>query len=89
MQEFLKKEFSVENAYFWAACEKYRATMNPDERRKLLKQINDRFLSNNATEPVNVDSSGKNLTEQQLQIADINLLQNVNLLFIFWGELEV
>lgn len=41
--------------------------------------IHDRFLSNNATEPVNVDSSGKNLTAQQLQEADLNLLQNVSI----------
>lgn len=73
----MKKEFSVENAYFWAACEKYRMITNVDERKKLLQSINDRFLSKTATDPVNVDSSGKNLTLLQLQNADVNLLQNV------------
>ena len=79
VQEFLKKEFSVENAYFWAACEKYRRTVNLDERKKLASNIYEKFLSNSATEPVNVDSTGKNFTQQQLQIADVNLLSNVSI----------
>lgn len=75
----MKKEFSVENAYFWVACEKYRQCASLEERRKMAQFIHDRFLSNSATEPVNVDSSGKNLTAQQLQEADLNLLQNVSI----------
>lgn len=74
----MKKEFSIENAYFWAACEKYRRTINVDERKRLALNIYDKFLSHTAAEPVNVDSSGKNLSQQQLQNADVNLLSNVS-----------
>ncbi|XP_076294992.1 regulator of G protein signaling family member locomotion defects isoform X4 [Lasioglossum baleicum] len=54
--EFLKKEFSHENIYFWAACERYKDTRDVVTRRKLASQIYERHLSNTASEPVNVDS---------------------------------
>ena len=78
LQEFLMKEFSVENVYFWVACERYRLTACVDERRKLAELIYNRFLSNDAADPVNVDAFAKNLTPQQLQTADVHLLMNVS-----------
>ncbi|XP_063986997.1 regulator of G-protein signaling loco isoform X2 [Diachasmimorpha longicaudata] len=54
--EFLKKEFSHENIYFWAACERYKDTEDTTSRRRLAWQIYQRHLSTNASEPVNVDS---------------------------------
>ncbi|KZC06006.1 PREDICTED: regulator of G-protein signaling loco [Dufourea novaeangliae] len=54
--EFLKKEFSHENIYFWAACERYKDTKDVITRCKMAGQIYQRHLSNTAAEPVNVDS---------------------------------
>lgn len=50
-----------------------------EERKELGQFIYDKFLSKAATEPVNVDSSAKNVTLQQLQNADVNLFQIVNI----------
>ncbi|XP_076164696.1 regulator of G protein signaling family member locomotion defects isoform X2 [Ptiloglossa arizonensis] len=64
--EFLKKEFSHENIYFWAACERYKDTKDPATRRKLANQIYQRHLSNTAAEPVNVDSHAAGQITQEL-----------------------
>uniref|UniRef100_A0A8C2TBF7 Regulator of G protein signaling 14 n=1 Tax=Coturnix japonica TaxID=93934 RepID=A0A8C2TBF7_COTJA len=47
-QEFLKKEFSAENVYFWQACERFQQI--PEARR-----IYDEFLSSHSVSPVNID----------------------------------
>ncbi|XP_012287001.1 regulator of G-protein signaling loco isoform X2 [Orussus abietinus] len=72
--EFLKKEFSHENIYFWAACERYKDTEDVVSRRRLAWQIYQRHLSTNAAEPVNVDShaSGQ-ITQELLDAAPANL----------------
>ncbi|CAB0011575.1 unnamed protein product, partial [Nesidiocoris tenuis] len=57
--EFLKKEFSHENIYFWVACEK----------KHKAREIFDRHLALGALEPVNVDSYARQVTEQQLDKA--------------------
>ncbi|KAJ8680308.1 hypothetical protein QAD02_016095, partial [Eretmocerus hayati] len=54
--KYLRKEISHENIYFWAACERYADTEDLTARKKLAEQIYQRHLSNNASEPVNVDS---------------------------------
>ncbi|XP_058804018.1 regulator of G-protein signaling loco isoform X2 [Phymastichus coffea] len=54
--KYLKKEISHENIYFWAACERYSDTEDLGARKKLAAQIYEKHLSNNAPEPVNVDS---------------------------------
>ncbi|XP_070158476.1 regulator of G-protein signaling loco isoform X2 [Polyergus mexicanus] len=64
--EFLKKEFSHENIYFWAACERYKDTKDAGMRRRLACQIYQRHLSNTAAEPVNVDSHASGQITQEL-----------------------
>ncbi|XP_012226987.1 regulator of G-protein signaling loco isoform X2 [Linepithema humile] len=64
--EFLKKEFSHENIYFWAACERYKDTKDAVMRRRLACQIYQRHLSNTAAEPVNVDSHAAGQITQEL-----------------------
>ncbi|XP_053998041.1 regulator of G-protein signaling loco isoform X2 [Hylaeus anthracinus] len=72
--EFLKKEFSHENIYFWAACERYKDTKDVTTRRKLANQIYQRHLSNTAAEPVNVDShAAGQITQELLGEAPTNL----------------
>ncbi|XP_033322332.1 regulator of G protein signaling family member locomotion defects isoform X4 [Megalopta genalis] len=72
--EFLKKEFSHENIYFWAACERYKDTRDIVTRRKLASQIYQRHLSNTASEPVNVDShAAGQITVELLGEAPANL----------------
>ncbi|XP_078053103.1 regulator of G protein signaling family member locomotion defects isoform X2 [Augochlora pura] len=72
--EFLKKEFSHENIYFWAACERYKDTRDVVTRRKLANQIYQRHLSNTASEPVNVDShAAGQITVELLGEAPANL----------------
>lgn len=66
IQEFLKKEFSHENIYFWAACERYKDTKDAGMRRRLACQIYQRHLSNTAAEPVNVDSHASGQITQEL-----------------------
>ncbi|XP_067390767.1 regulator of G-protein signaling 14 isoform X2 [Emydura macquarii macquarii] len=55
--EFLKKEFSAENVYFWQACERFQQI--PASSRQQLAQearrIYDEFLSSHAVSPVNID----------------------------------
>jgi regulator of G-protein signaling len=53
--EFLKKEFSHENIYFWCACERYRLLENGAERLSAARGILERHLEAGAAEPVNVD----------------------------------
>lgn len=65
-KEFLKKEFSHENIYFWAACERYKDTKDTGMRRRLACQIYQRHLSNTAAEPVNVDSHASGQITQEL-----------------------
>ncbi|XP_018407647.1 PREDICTED: regulator of G-protein signaling loco [Cyphomyrmex costatus] len=64
--EFLKKEFSHENIYFWAACERYKDTKDTVMRRRLACQIYQRHLSSTAAEPVNVDSHASGQITQEL-----------------------
>ncbi|XP_037793227.1 regulator of G-protein signaling loco-like isoform X2 [Penaeus monodon] len=57
--EFLKKEYSHENIYFWTACERYKRLSNSDELRAMAKEIFERHLCIGASEPVNVDSQAR------------------------------
>ncbi|KAI5705946.1 hypothetical protein M8J75_003350 [Diaphorina citri] len=75
--EFLKKEFSHENIYFWVACEQYQATSLPDERLRLARDIFDKHLAAGASEPVNVDSQARQKTQDQLELgAEPGLFQD-------------
>ncbi|KAK0157788.1 hypothetical protein PV328_011480 [Microctonus aethiopoides] len=72
--EFLKKEFSHENIYFWAACERYKNNDDATCRRRLAWQIYQRHLSTTANEPVNVDShAAGQITQELLNHAPVNL----------------
>lgn len=64
--EFLQKEFSHENIYFWCACEKYRLIENGPDRHKMAQDIMQRHLEIGAIEPVNVDSVARAATSQKL-----------------------
>ncbi|XP_012254284.2 regulator of G-protein signaling loco isoform X3 [Athalia rosae] len=64
--EFLKKEFSHENIYFWAACERYKDTEDVNSRKRMASQIYRRHLSSSAAEPVNVDSHAAGQITQDL-----------------------
>lgn len=83
LKEFLKKEFSHENIYFWAACERYKDTKDPATRRKLANQIYQRHLSNTAAEPVNVDShAAGQITQELLGKAPTDLFLQVKAIFL-------
>lgn len=75
LQEFLKKEFSAENIYFWTACERYRKLPPGSERTNEAQKIYKRHLCVGAPEPVNVDARGRQYTEQALQDPDSNLFE--------------
>lgn len=64
--EFLKKEFSHENIYFWCACEKFKSLESGAERLKFAKEVIERHLETGASEPVNVDSVANSTTQDQL-----------------------
>ncbi|XP_053632636.1 regulator of G-protein signaling loco isoform X3 [Cherax quadricarinatus] len=64
--EFLKKEYSHENIYFWTACERYKRVSNPDELQAMAKEIFERHLYSGAPEPVNVDSQARQDAEEGL-----------------------
>ncbi|XP_034489329.1 regulator of G-protein signaling loco isoform X1 [Drosophila innubila] len=64
--EFLKKEFSAENIYFWTACERYRCMESETERVTMARQIYGKHLANSGSDPVNVDSQARNLSDEKL-----------------------
>ncbi len=71
-QEFLKKEFSHENIYFWTACERYRRLGNDssyEKRRRVAGDIIRRHLASGAPEPVNVDSHARQAAIDGLESA--------------------
>lgn len=64
--EFLKKEYSHENIYFWTACERYKRLSSPDELQAMAKVIFERHLCIGASEPVNVDSQARQDAQDSL-----------------------
>lgn len=64
---FLRSEYSGENLYFWSACKRYSLTEKEIDRIILAKEIYEKHLSSGATEPVNVDSAARNITEINLR----------------------
>ncbi|NXW81069.1 RGS14 protein, partial [Hirundo rustica] len=55
--EFLKKEFSAENVYFWQACEHFQQIPASDTQQlaQEARRIYDEFLSSHSVSPVNID----------------------------------
>ena len=78
LQEFLKKEYSHENIYFWTACERYRFAIDDNNgsvtkdwqewggRHSAASTIYNRHLGPNASEPVNVDSQARQVAQEGL-----------------------
>uniref|UniRef100_A0A2R5LCN5 Putative regulator of g protein signaling n=1 Tax=Ornithodoros turicata TaxID=34597 RepID=A0A2R5LCN5_9ACAR len=71
--EFLKKEFSQENIFFWVACEQYKKIQDVTERRTVAREIYQRHLAPGALEPVNVDARSQQGTQKGLEDADPDL----------------
>lgn len=69
--EFLQKEFSHENIFFWSACEKYRHLEEGADRLKLARDIISRHLELGAVEPVNVDSVARAATRHKVALASV------------------
>lgn len=74
--EFLKKEFSAENIYFWTSCERYRQ-LDDVERPKEAIQIFSKHLGVGAPEPVNVDSQARTTAQDNLSKAESDLFMQV------------
>uniref|UniRef100_A0A8D0GLY2 Regulator of G protein signaling 14 n=1 Tax=Sphenodon punctatus TaxID=8508 RepID=A0A8D0GLY2_SPHPU len=55
--EFLKKEFSAENVYFWQACERFQQipSSSTQQLAQEARRIYDEFLSTHSVSPVNID----------------------------------
>ncbi|XP_058027494.1 regulator of G-protein signaling 14 isoform X2 [Ahaetulla prasina] len=55
--EFLKKEFSAENVYFWQACEQFQQipASSTQKLAQEARKIYDEFLSSHSVNPVNID----------------------------------
>jgi regulator of G-protein signaling len=64
--EFLKREYSSENLYFWSACERYKQIVDVNERKKTASSIFDSYLADCSREPVNVDEKAKLKTQEKL-----------------------
>lgn len=75
---FLQKEFSAENIYFWTACERYRKIEDAAERTKLANGIFLKHLTAvSASDPVNVDSKTRTMTQEKLNFAEKDLFAQV------------
>jgi len=68
--EFLKKEFSHENIYFWCLCEKYQGGTSSIERYAIAKEIVERHLDTGSPEPVNVDCNARTSAQESLNTED-------------------
>lgn len=71
--EFLKKEFSGENIYFWTACERFRQINDASERSREALAIFEKHLANGSLEPVNVDSQARLKAQDRLIAAEKDL----------------
>lgn len=70
----MKKEISAENIYFWTACERYRQMIDTERKLEAIR-IFDKYLSHEASDPVNVDSKARSLTEKKLHLAEMDLFE--------------
>ncbi|XP_073507272.1 regulator of G-protein signaling 14 isoform X2 [Phyllobates terribilis] len=66
--EFLKKEYSAENIYFWKSCEKYQNIPVEDTEQLIeeSRRIYNEYLSSTSLCPVNVDQQAV-ITEEMLE----------------------
>ena len=77
--EFLKKEFSHENIFFWCAAERFKGIEVGSERLRLAQEILAAHLGPGATDPVNVDSVARTATQEQLASATVELPPDTDL----------
>ena len=80
-QGFLKKEFSHENIYFWAACERFHLLFPTDDKETAsseAQKIFERHLGTSASEPVNVDSQARQTAQDNLSHPGPELFDQVN-----------
>lgn len=91
-QGFLKKEFSHENIYFWAACERFHRLFPTDDTTTAAyeaQKIFERHLGPAASEPVNVDSQARQKAEDNLCQPSPELFDQVRcLLFVFLPSVD-
>lgn len=71
----MKKQFSAENIYFWAACERFRRLPPGPEKVAEARRIYQKHLCKGAPEAVNVDSQGRQCSDELLQEADSSLFE--------------
>ena len=87
-QGFLKKEFSHENIYFWAACERFHRLFPTEDTTTAsyeAQKIFERHLGPAASEPVNVDSQARQKAEDNLCQPGPELFDQVTTcLFVFF-----
>lgn len=77
--EFLKREYSCENIYFWTACERYKQIVDINERKKEATRIFDSYLADLSREPVNVDEKARLKAREKLMsatCADLDLFDD-------------
>ncbi|XP_016898478.1 regulator of G-protein signaling 3-like isoform X2 [Cynoglossus semilaevis] len=67
-RHFLRSEFSDENLDFWLAVEKFKRILPVSKMAARATKIYDEFISTTATRQVNVDSSVRELTNQNLRL---------------------
>lgn len=65
--DFLKQEFSEENILFWIACEQLSKVTNKAELRQKADNIYHRFLSPEATMPVNLEGDYRQMVEKAIK----------------------
>ena len=77
--EFLQKEFSHENIYFWSVCERFRLVEGAGDRLRLAQEIVRRHLDLGAVEPVNVDSVARAASRQRLGTCSLSSPPDCNM----------
>ncbi|XP_056448393.1 regulator of G-protein signaling 3-like [Gadus chalcogrammus] len=68
-RHFLRSEFSEENLDFWLAVDKYKKTRTLNKMATRAHSIFNEFISTSASRQVNVDSSVREVTNQNLRQA--------------------
>ncbi|XP_067939884.1 uncharacterized protein [Watersipora subatra] len=73
---FLRKEYSEENMQFWTACCEYKAITDEAERKERAEEIYNRYLSDRATTPINIDSLARKQIKEDLLRASDNIFDH-------------
>jgi len=76
MQEFLRLEFSEENAIFWKKCEEYRKSTNTAYRKQLAQLIYADHVAESSADQVNIDANVRQTVERCLSTAPVHLFDD-------------